>query len=298
MFKSIASLVLSFILQANKLLVRKFSSLVLLTLSINFLQAQTLRSPVTINSVGLGAYSNLHKDVFSFTANQAALAQFNSIAAGIYGERRFMLSEQALYNLAFTLPTSSGNFGFKAGYYGFAQYNESNTALAYGRKFGEKIDVGVQFDCNFIKVAGYGNATAISFEAAAIIHLTDKLNFGIQVNNPVGGKYNKGENEKLPFIYTAGIGYEASDKFFISAEIQKEEDQPVNVNAGLQYKFMPQLLARAGIASATSSYWLGLGTIISELQIDAVASYHPQLGITPGLRLIYNFKTMTVKEEE
>lgn len=160
------------------------------------------------------------------------------------------------------------------------------------------MDVGVQFNYNSIKVAGYGTAVAISFEAGAIFHLTDKLNFGVHVNNPVGGKYNKGENEKLPFVYTAGLGYEASDKFFVSTEIQKEEDQPVNVNAGLQYKFLSQLSARAGISTATSSYWLGLGVMIKDLRVDAVAGYHPQLGITPGLMLLYNFKTIVAKEEK
>jgi hypothetical protein len=72
----------------------------------------------------------------------------------------------------------------------------------------------------------------------------------------------------------------------------------VNVNAGLQYKFLPQLIARSGIATATSSAWLGLGIFVKEFRIDAIASYHPQLGITPGLMLAYNFKTLPVKEEK
>jgi hypothetical protein len=276
----------------------KISSLLLLFLSVHFLHAQTLRRPVAAAVTGSGAYSNTHSDVFSFTANQAALARFQTSAIGIYGEKRFLLSELSLYNLAFILPTHSGNFGFKAGYYGFNRYNETQASLAYGRSLGDKVDVGVQFNYNAIKIAGYGNVTAISFEAGVILHLTDKLNAGVHINNPVGGKYNKGDDEKLPFVYTVGLGYEASNKFFVSAEIQKEEDQPVNINAGLQYKFLPQLIARGGVATATSSYWLGLGTLVKELRIDATASYHPQLGITPGLMLSYNFKTMPLKEEK
>jgi hypothetical protein len=41
------------------------------------------------------------------------------------------------------------------------------------------------------------------------------------------------------------LGYDASEKFLVSAEIEKEETA-VNVNAGMQYKFLPQLLARIG----------------------------------------------------
>ena len=86
------------------------------------------------------------------------------------------------------------------------------------------------------------------------------------------------------------MGYDASSKFFISAAIEKEEDQPVNVNAGLQYKFLPQLLARAGMSTATSSAWIGLGLTFKSLRMDITTSYHPQLGITPGLLLLFNFK--------
>ncbi|MES1214595.1 MAG: hypothetical protein ABUT20_03675 [Bacteroidota bacterium] len=237
----------------------------------------------------------MHADAFSFTSNQASLAQVKNIAGGIYSERRFMLAELSLYNAAVVLPTNSGNFGLKAGYYGFNEYNETQAGLAYGRSLGNKIDIGVQFNYYGIKAAGYGNAAAISFEAGAIMHLTDKLNAGVHVYNPVGGKFGKNADERLPFVYTAGLGYDASDKFFISAEAEKEEDYPVSINAGLQYKFIPQLLARIGISTATSNMWLGFGVVVKSLRIDVTAGYHPQLGITPGLMLLFS---MPDKEEK
>ena len=85
------------------------------------------------------------------------------------------------------------------------------------------------------------------------------------------------------------MGYEASEKFFVSIEIEKEENQPVNVNAGLQYKFLPQLIARTGISTNTSNVYAGVGLILKSLRLDVVAGYHPQLGVTPGLLLIYSF---------
>lgn len=256
----------------------------------NFAIAQTVRRPVAAVYTGLGAYSINQTDVFSFTTNQAALTQVKNFSAGVYGEKRFLLQELSLYQAAFALPTSSGNFGIKAGYYGFTDYNESQIGLAYARKLGEKLDVGVQFNYNGVKIAGYGNASAINFEIGTILHLTEKLNAGIHVYNPVGGKLGKNSEEKLASVYSFGMGYEASDKFFISSEIEKEENQPVNINAGLQYKFLPQLMARAGIATASSNAYFGVGFFLKSFRIDLTAAYHPQLGITPGLMFIYSPK--------
>ena len=250
--------------------------------------SQTVRRPVAALYTGLGAYSINHADVFSFTNNQAALAQIKNTTAGVYGERRFLLNELSLYQAAVAIPTSSGNFGLKAGYYGFSDYNETQLGLAYGRKLGNKVDVGVQFNYNNIRISSYGNASAINFEIGTILHLTEKLNAGIHAYNPVGGKFGKNNNEKIASIYTIGLGYEASEKFFVSAEIEKEENQPVNVNAGFQYKFLSQLMARAGIATATSNAYFGIGFFLKSFRIDVTAAYHPQLGITPGLLLLYD----------
>ena len=265
--------------------------LILLFLSIHlFINGQTVRRPVAAVYTGLGAYSINHADVFSFTNNQASLAQMKNAAGGVYSERRFMLNELSLYQLAITVPTNSGNFGVKAGYFGFSDYNESQMGLAYARKLGNKVDIGVQFNYNGIQVGGYGNSSAINFEIGTIFHLTDRLHAGVHAYNPVGGKYGKNSEEKLASVYTVGLGYEASDKFFISTEIEKEENQPVNINAGIQYKFLPQFMARAGIATNTSNVYAGVGLFLKAFRLDVVASYHPQLGVTPGLLLIYDFK--------
>ena len=268
---------------------RKFLLPLFLALLKTSLSAQTLRKPVSANYIGLGAYSLNHVDVFSFASNQASLAQLKNAAAGVYGERRFFLNELNNYTAVFALPTSTGNFGLKTTYSGFSDYNETQLGLAYARKLGKKVDIGAQFNYNGIRIAGYGNATAIGFELGTVLHITDKLHAGVHVTNPAGGKFGKDQEEKLSSVYTIGLGYDASEKFFVSAEIEKEEDQPVNVNAGIQYKFLPQLLAVFGMSTATSSAWFGLGLNIKSFRVDVITSYHPQLGITPGLMLLFNF---------
>ena len=265
--------------------------LILLFLSIHLIiNGQTVRRPVAAVYTGLGAYSNNHIDVFSFSNNQASLAQMKNASVGAYGERRFMLNELSLYQLAIAVPTTSGNFGVHAGYFGFSDYNESQMGLAYARKLGSKVDIGVQFNYNDIRASGYGNSSAINFEIGTVFHLTDKLNAGVHAYNPVGGKFGKNSNEKLASVYTIGLGYEASSKFLMSAEIEKEENQPVSINAGMQYKFLPQFMIRAGIVTNTSVLYGGASLFLNTFRLDVVASYHPKLGVTPGLLLIYDFK--------
>jgi hypothetical protein len=262
----------------------------LLIINSTLLTAQSLRYSLSQPYISLSAYSSQQNDPLSFTGNQAALAQAKSAGIGIFGERRFMRSETSVYTLGASLPTRLGNFGILLNYAGFKNFNENKIGLAYARKLGKLLDVGVQFNYYGYRIPGYGNASTINFEIGAMLHLTNELNAGIHVYNPIGGKLNKDADEKLASAYKFGLGYDASDKLFISSEIIKEEDKSVNVIAGLQYQFAKQFFAKAGFISESTTVYAGAGVAWKNLRLDISSSFHPQLGFSPGLLLIMHFK--------
>lgn len=276
---------------------RKIYLFFLLVSLSTFLNAQSLRRRLAAPYIGLGAYSINHVDAFSFTSNQAALAQIKSPAIGVYAERRFLLVETNMYSAVGVLPTKQGNFGLQADYFGFKNYNESQLGIAYARSLGSKLDIGVKFNYYSYRIPGYENSSAVNFEIGAIAHLTDQLHAGIHFYNPVGGTLSKTNNEKLGSIYKFGLGYEPSEFFLVSVEIVKQEDLPVNVNAGVQYNFAKQFFARAGIASENESPYAGAGISWNNIRLDLSASYHPQLGFSPGLMLIVNFKSKEIEKK-
>ncbi len=263
------------------------------------LAAQSLRYSLAQPYISLSAYSKQQHDPLSFTGNQAALAQTKHAGIGVFCERRFMLKETSVYTLATAIPTRLGNVGVQINYAGFKNFREQKIGLAYARKLGKLVDVGVQFNYYGYSIPAYGKASAINFEIGAMLHLTDKLNAGIHVYNPVGGKLGKtstapsADEEKLASVYKVGLGYDASDKFFISSEIIKEEDKAVNIIAGLQYQFAKQFFAKAGFISESGTAYAGAGVGWKNLRLDISSSYHPQLGFSPGILLMMRFNNKT-----
>ncbi len=252
---------------------------------------QSVRKPIAAPYTGFGAYSINHVDAFSFTSNQAALAQIKNPVLGVYGERRFLPGVTAMYSSVFVLPSEKGNFAIQADYFGYKNYNESQLGLAYARSLGSNLDIGLKFNYYSFRIPAYQSSDAVNFEIGAIAHLTDQLHVGVHFYNPVGGKLSKTDNEKLGSIYKFGLGYEAGENFFISTEIVKQENLPVNVNAGVQYNFARQFFARMGISSENETPYAGAGVGWNNLRLDLSASYHPQLGLSPGLMLIVDFKS-------
>jgi hypothetical protein len=250
-------------------------------------KSQTSLLPVSLVYIRTSAYSSNINDAFSFTTNQAALASNKNLSIGFYGERRFMLADLSSYCFALAVPGSSGGFGFTANYFGGATYNESSLGLAYGRTLG-KIDVGARFNYCQFKTEGYGSASTANVEAGIILHLNDQLQTGVHIYNPTRASIGKNEDERLPIIYSFGVGYDVAEKVFIGTLFEKVEDRQVNLNVALQYAFERKLFAKAGVATATSTFYFGAGFLWNGFRIDVTASLHPALGISPGMLLLYN----------
>jgi len=252
--------------------------------------AQSLRYSMAQPSIGLSAYSGQQHHPLSFTGNQAVLAQQKGAGAGIYGERRFMLAEMGRYTAGISLPTRLGNIGIQMNYAGFKNFNEHSIGLAYARRLGSVVDVGLQFNYYGYRIPAYGNASTICAEIGTILHVTDRLQTGLHVYNPVGGRIGKNKAEKLASAYTFGLGYDASDHFFIGAAIRKEEDKPVNVIAGLEYHVAKRFFIKAGFLSESATAYAGAGIGWKNIRLDISAAYHPQLGFSPGILLFMPFK--------
>lgn len=248
---------------------------------------QSIRySPGTLYT-GLGAYSHHFSQSFSFLANQAVLGDLSRTSAGVYTEQKYGLKELSMFMASAAIPVNRGGVGIAMQYAGFAGFNESQVSIAYGKNLG-KVSLGIQCNYNMMHMEGYGNDAAVGFEIGSQWQLSQTLVTGIHIVNPVGAHFRNHSSEKLAAVYQFGAGYEVSKQLFLSAEITKEEDRPVNVQAGLQYILVPdRFFVRLGLTTATSSPYLGMGYQWKNCRADVHVRYHPQLGLTPGLLLLF-----------
>ncbi|MCO6496052.1 MAG: hypothetical protein J5I50_00165 [Chitinophagaceae bacterium] len=235
----------------------------------------------------LNSYSLQHSDVFSFTNNTAALAFSKTFSAGAMAETRYMLKETNYYSGVAAIPTELGNFGVEAGYFGYKNFNEYQIGLAYARSLGNNFSVGARFNYYSYRVPSYQQGSTITFQVGAIAKVSDQLTAGIEVYNPVGGYISKSEDEKLASNYRLGIGYEPTENVIVSATVEKEENQDINITAGVFYQFDNRFFARAGVQTLSKTPFGAAGIAFNDLRLDLSVSYHQQLGFSPGIMVIY-----------
>ena len=224
--------------------------------------------------------------VFSGMINQAALAGNTGFAAGFTGEQRFLLKDLQHYGMVMAFPVGQHRFGVSGNHFGNTVYRETEVGIAYARRI-SKLDIGVQFNYSGIRIGAYGSGAAYCIAGGAILQLTDELRAGMHIYNPTRSGYGSGDAQPLPVMYTAGLGYDLSERFFIGISIRKEEGRNTGLYCGSRYTFSDRLLARIGISTAERSFYIGAGVQLKGLQLLVTTSCNPLLGLSPQLGLQY-----------
>jgi hypothetical protein len=232
------------------------------------------------------AYSQFQNDAFAFTGNTATLVNHTTTVAGIYSERRFLLKELAWYKAAAIFPTPLGNVGTQMSYHGFSAYHQYELALAYARKLGAAMDVGIQFNYGGYRVPVVEQGAQLSASIGAMLHISKQVQAGVQVRN-LGLKSPSKSASIVASSFDLGIGYDASEKFFIQTQLLKESNMPMQFAVSVQYQFLPVFFIRGGMVTGSNSIFAGAAIFVRQLRIDITSHYHPQLGITPGIALVF-----------
>jgi hypothetical protein len=267
--------------------VREILLTILYTFCLLLIKAQSVRSPREAVYTGLGAFSKNFKDVFSFADNPAGFSEAAGFSAGVSGEKRFMLEGMNAYAASLQYAMKSSAVGFNSHFFGSAGFQESQLSLAYGKNLG-KLNLGVQFNYHRISVPAYGADGTISADISLVWELTANLKAGVHVLNPVPVKFGAQEAEMINTVYKMGMGYEISDKVFLGAELFKESGKQVHVYFALQYQFLAKFFFQAGINTEKGKPYAGFGWAFRNLRLHINGSYHPQLGFTPGMMLLFN----------
>jgi len=230
-------------------------------------------------------------DLWSVSNNQAGLAFLENPSVGIYHETKFLLKELSFNSVGAVIPVKPGTFGFNYNYFGYSKYHESKAGLSFGRKLGKKFSAGLQLDYFSTFITNSENHfPKITFELGILSFPVTNLAVGFQVLNPIPEKTENNTEITLPSIMRLGLTYTLHEKILLAVETSKDFSKNLILKAGIEYLPVKFFSLRMGIGSGPSQYSFGIGYSSKVFLLGIAFTNHPQLGITPHLDIIANFK--------
>lgn len=226
-------------------------------------------------------------DINSIFTNQAGLGYLEQLSFTVYGERRFLVADglnSFLFGVAYP-HKSIGTIGLSVHYFGYGKYNEQKIGLSYARKLFKRVSIGAQFNYLGTRIEQYGTAHSFTFELGILAKVTKHFHLAAHTFSPVRIELPNGD--PLPSLFKLGAAYLPSSKVRLTAEIEKDLENPFNGRFGIEYHPINILYIRAGVSTTPVMASFGLGLNMKGLKIDIATSYHTILGFTPSLSVSY-----------
>ncbi len=243
---------------------------------------------ISARSQAMGGIGVVFRDANSVFSNQAGLAAIQFYEVSVGAERKFLMTDLQQFSLALIAPTKTGTFGFSAQQFGFADFNETKLGIGFGKRLGDKLDVGIQLNYLQQHIAEQPNQSAFTVEVGMISNLTKNLKIGFHAFNPMPYATNNFQKE-LPSIYTLGIGWQATKNVLLATEADENLNFQTNLKCGIEYKAVEQFILRCGVQSNPQAFSAGFGYHSKNFYFDFSNVFHPILGSSPKVSLTYIF---------
>lgn len=244
--------------------------------------------------------------------NVAGLADIQWSSVGFYAENRYFSSALNVGALSVALPLGraygtagarssmtdspviepvatahtwarNGVIAFEAQRFGGVLYNETRLGVGYAYRFGQ-ISLGGRVDLLQVRIEGLGSRRVVLGTLGGQIEIVpQRLTFGASLYNLGQTKLVSYQDERVPTVLKAGLAYRPSAGVLLLVETEKDVERDANFKAGLEYRPVPVLVARLGLASLTAQASAGIGVLAGVLQIDYAASFQQALGFSQHL---------------
>ena len=250
-------------------------------------------------------------EVWSMGNNVAGIAEIRRPTVGFYAENRYFSAALNVGALTVALPLGrttapaadvmpgaegaalapaaapiwarNGVVAFEAQRFGGQLYNETRVGAGYGYRFGQ-ISLGGRVDVLQVSIEGLGSRRVLFGTLGGQIEIVPRrLSFGASLYNLSQTRLASYEDERVPTILKAGLAYRPSTQVILLAETEKDVERAANFKFGLEYRPVPILAARLGLASLTEQASAGIGVLTGAFQIDYAATFQQALGFSQHL---------------
>lgn len=244
--------------------------------------------PAGSRSMSMANASVSHSDVWSYFNNPGALANLNSLQAGISYENRFLLKELQTQAIAVAVPIKGGVISVGGHMYGYSQFRSYKGGLGYSMALGDKLSAGVQLNYQGIKLnQNYGSRSGMTAEVGLYSKINKNWKFGVSIINLGRAKLADFQDDRFTTMMRMGASYSFSEKVLMSMEIEKDLEHRPRIKAGLEYMIAEDFFMRGGFASSRPEFAFGFGYDFGIIRLDMGTSYDQILGWSPNFTLIY-----------
>ncbi|MDZ4714665.1 MAG: hypothetical protein SH819_04270 [Cytophagales bacterium] len=159
--------------------------------------------------------------------------------------------------------------------FGDPVYHEQLVSAAYGNRIGNT-SLGVKVNYVQYRADGFGTRSTVTADVGGLTQITPQLAVGAGVYNITQSAI--AENEELPVILVAAIGFQPTPLLLLVAEAEKRLGSPLTVKGGAEVAIYKKIFVRTGFNLNPTSLHTGIGAKTHRISIDYAIRFSHLLG--------------------
>lgn len=217
--------------------------------------------------------------------NPAGISSLNRPSFSLSAEKEWW-SVPLQAHAALVVPSALAHIGLLGGtYQAGSDYRAIQMAGVLSRRLGNRFSLGVrlQYQHQFFlpldeSVAGISADVGVQYE------LRPDWMWGFELVNPLALNIpGTGPLQGLRL----GTRYSFSSQTLIALQVAYATGGEADLAVGLEYELLSWLRLRGGVSVNPFLHYSGAGLAFKRLTIDGAVRVHPQLGMSPQIRLAY-----------
>jgi len=240
-------------------------------------------------SLAMGSAGTALQDVWSLQHNPAGISQIQRPIIALAYQRHFSDQDLSTQKAVLVMPFNKNVLGLSFHRYGFNEYLEQTTSIAYAKNFSGKLALSIAIKHHQLSVANYGSDQIFSVDAGMQYRVNDKLWIASHLSNPAKASLNDLAGSNLPVALSFGFSYAFSDKVLVITDVQKILNSGIDTKIGIEYNLVQWFALRGGLSANSFKQYAGFGINIQRFNLDVAVSSHLPLGYSPNLAFSYEF---------
>lgn len=265
-----------------------------LTLLSHAVLAQSTSALLGARAGGMGYASATLSDEWSLFNNIAGLANVKDRIVATSLEVRPTLPGGNRMGALLALPFSFGTTGVGVYKFGNDVYSEQMVSLGFANTIGNT-SLGAKLSYIQYSAQGFGTHRALGLTIGGITKLTPKISIGAWAQNINQPKLNFDDKEKAPVKLLAAFSYQATEKFLLVTEIEKDILYAPLWKTGMEYIIYQKFFTRAGFNINPNAFFMGIGFKSWRIKIDYAIRYSKPMGLSHEASASYQISSIVPK---
>ena len=221
--------------------------------------------------------------------NPSLIPNIKNIQVAFYAEKKYMTDINELL-ITVCAPFSDNGVSLMFKHFGNSFFNENIMGLGYGKKIGA-LNAGILFQHLRLKIAGAESVSIIRAGIATSYKVDENVFVGFTIMNPDLFAKTKGAKLHAASSFCLMLGWEATTDVYTGLEFFKGEGQPLSLIFVLQYRIKENFACALNWNTFNHQPFASLSWVQQHVEIEAGCSYHPILGSSPSITIIYKKTT-------